>query len=326
MRKFYFGVLFSALIAAPLFAQQPEKRRVAVLDFGYGTVMTSVQSLFGTNQDIGKGISDLLIDRLINDGTYRVIERHELNKIMQEQNFSNSDRADSSSAAKIGRVLGVDTIIVGDITQFGRDDHNTNVGSVVSRWDHYGIGNVGVKKAKAAVAITARMIDVNTGEILASVSGKGESKRSGTNLLGGGGGWGGAGGGQLDMGSSNFSQTIIGEAVTEAVTQVAGQLDQNAGRLPKQTVHVQGLVADATGNNITINVGSRAGLHVGDKLAVTRVARVIKDPATGKPLRTVEDPVGAITITSVDEGSAVGAFSGSGQAKVGDTVKTPASN
>ena len=326
MRKFYFGVLFSALIAAPLFAQQQQKRRVAVLDFGYGTVTTSVQALFGTNQDVGKGISDLLIDRLINDGTYRVIERREINKIMQEQNFSNSDRADSSSAAKIGRVLGVDTIIVGDITQFGRDDHNTNVGGIVNHWSRYGIGNVGVKKAKAAVAITARMIDVNTGEILASVSGKGESKRSGTDLLGGGGGWGGGGGGQLDMGSSNFSQTILGEAVNEAVTQVAGELEQNAGRLPKETVHVQGLVADATGNNITINVGSRAGLHVGDKLAVSRVDRVIKDPATGKPLRTVEESLGAITITSVDEGSAVGAFSGSGQPKVGDTVKTSGSN
>ena len=326
MRKFYFGALFCALIAAPLFAQQQEKRRVAVLDFGYGTVMTSVQSLFGTNQDVGKGISDLLIDRLINDGTFRVIERREINKIMQEQNFSNSDRADSSTAAKIGRVLGVDTIITGDITQFGRDDQKTNVGSVVSRWDHYGIGNVGVRKAKAAVAITARMIDVNTGEILASVSGKGESKRSGTNLLGGGGGWSGSGAGQLDMGRSNFSQTIIGEAVTEAVMQVAGQLDQNAGRLPKQTIHVQGLVADATGNNITINGGSRSGVRTGDKLAVTRVDRVIKDPATGKPLRTVEDPVGMITITSVDEGSAVGTFSGNGQPKVGDTVKTPPSD
>jgi hypothetical protein len=128
------------------------------------------------------------------------------------------------------------------------------------------------------------------------------------------------------MGSSNFSQTIIGEAVTEAVRQVAGQLDQNADRLPKQTIQVKGLVADATGNTITINVGSGAGVHVGDKLAVTRVDRVIKDPATGKPLRTVEDPVGTITITSVDEGSAVGSFSGSGQPKVGDMVKTPAGN
>jgi hypothetical protein len=145
-------------------------------------------------------------------------------------------------------------------------------------------------------------------------------------LLGGGGGWSGSGAGQLDMGSSNFSQTIIGEAVTEAVMQVAGQLDQNAGRLPKQTIHVQGLVADATGNNITINVGSRSGVRTGDKLAVTHVDRVIKDPATGKPLRTVEDPVGMITITSVDEGSAVGAFSGNGQPKVGDTVKTPPSD
>jgi len=86
MRKFYFGVLFSALIAAPLFAQQQQKRRVAVLDFGYGTVTTSVQALFGTNQDVGKGISDLLIDRLINDGTYRVIERREINNL-QDHTF-----------------------------------------------------------------------------------------------------------------------------------------------------------------------------------------------------------------------------------------------
>jgi hypothetical protein len=68
-------------------------------------------------------------------------------------------------------------------------------------------------------------------------------------------------------------------------------------------------------------VGTRAGVHVGDKLAITRVDRVIKDPATGKPLRTVEQPVGELQITSADEGSAVGTFTGSGQPKVGDTVK-----
>ena len=45
-------LVFALLVALPGVAQ--EKRRVAVLDFGYGTVMTSVQAIFGSNQDVGK--------------------------------------------------------------------------------------------------------------------------------------------------------------------------------------------------------------------------------------------------------------------------------
>jgi curli biogenesis system outer membrane secretion channel CsgG len=253
-----------------------------------------------------------------------VIERNALDKILKEQNFSNSDRADSSTAAKIGRILGVDAIITGDITQFGRDDQNKNVGgSALSHWGaKYGMGNVGTKKAKAVVEVTARLIDVNTAEILASATGHGESARSGTDLLGGGGDWGSGGGGHVDMGSSNFGQTIIGEAVKGAVTQLGQNLDAKAASLPHATVQINGVVADATGNTIIINVGSKAGLRVGDHLTVSRVMRVVKDPVTGKPLRSVAEPVGQLQITSVDEDSAIGTFTGSGQAKVGDVVKS----
>lgn len=319
-------LLTGALALSTALAQQPpspDRRKVAVLDFNYATVMTSVQSVFGTNQDIGKGISDLLVNQLVNDGTYRVIERNALDKILKEQNFSNSDRADSSTAAKIGRILGVDAIIVGDITQFGRDDQNKNIGgSAASHWGaKYGLGNVGTKKAKAVVEITARLVDVNTAEILASVNGHGESMRSDTNLLGGGGDWGSGGGGHVDMGSSNFGQTIIGEAVKASVTQLGQNLDAKAGSLPHTVVKINGVVADATGNTIIINVGSKSGLHVGDVLQVTRVTKVVKDPVTGKPLRSVADTIGQLQITSVDDESAVGTFSGSAPAKVGDAVK-----
>ena len=98
------------------------------MNFDYATVQSSVAALFGTNQDIGKGIADILVDKLVNDGAYSVIERKQLDKILAEQNFSNSDRADPNSAAKIARILGVDAIIVGSITQFGRDDKSTDVG------------------------------------------------------------------------------------------------------------------------------------------------------------------------------------------------------
>ena len=126
------------------------------------------------------------------------------------------------------------------------------------------------------------------------------------------------------MGSSNFGSTIIGEATKSAVSQVATGLDQKAPTLPKEAapmVQINGLVADATGNEIVINVGTAGGVHVGDKLNIARVSRVIKDPATGKPIRSIEEPVGTITITSADKDSAVGSFSGSGQPKVGDSVK-----
>ncbi|MBV8895882.1 MAG: curli production assembly protein CsgG [Acidobacteriaceae bacterium] len=324
--KIGFAILSAALFALPVFSQQPpspDRKKVAILDFNYATVMTSVQAVFGTNQDIGKGISDLLVNQLVNDGTYRVIERAALDKILKEQNFSNSDRADPNSAAKIGKILGVDAIITGDITQFGRDDQNRSIGGGgLSNWGaKYGIGNIGTKKAKAVVEITARVIDVNTAEILASTTGHGESSRSGTDLLGGGGSWGGAGGGHVDMGSSNFGQTIIGEAVKGAVTQLGSNLDAKAAALPHTVVQINGVVADATGNTLIINVGSKSGLHVGDRLAVTRVTRVIKDPVTGKPLRSVADSIGQMQVTSVDEDSAVGTFTGTGQPQVGDAVK-----
>jgi curli biogenesis system outer membrane secretion channel CsgG len=301
------------------------KHRVAVLDFNYATVMTASQAVFGTNVDIGKGISDMLIDRLVNDGTYRVIERNAIDKILNEQNFSNSNRADASTAAKIGHVLGVDAVIVGDITQFGRDDQSRNLGGLGGNWHGGVLGGIGTHSAKAEVAITARLIDTSTGEILGSATGKGESKRSGTNLLAGGAGSGGYGAGAAGMNSSNFSETIIGEATSDAVTQLAQGLIGASGKLPTYVppaVVVSGLVADASTSDIIINVGSKAGLRVGDKLAVGRVVRVVKDPATGKPLRSIENTVGTLTITSVDTDSAVGSFSGTGKPQTGDTVKS----
>ena len=119
-----FGVIFLTFLSIA----EAQKKRVAVMNFDYAAVTTSVTQLFGTNQDVGKGIADMLVDRLVSDGSYSVIERKQLDKIIAEQNFSNSDRADASSAAKIARILGVDAIIIGSITQFGRDDKKTNVG------------------------------------------------------------------------------------------------------------------------------------------------------------------------------------------------------
>ena len=319
------GLALATIISA---AQAPaanatqRKRRVAVFDFDYATVHAGVSAIFGKDIDIGKGVTDLLVTMLVKDGSYSVIERKALDKILTEQNFSNSDRANPTSAAKLGKLLGVDAIIVGSITQFGNDTKNTGIGGVGAGLGKVGLGGFSRKESKAIVALDARIVDIDTAEILAVAEGKGESKRTSTSMTGGGGGWSGFGAGAVNFGASDFQNTIIGEAVKAATEQLSTNVVAGKDRLQARQVVVEGLVAAAEGGQIVINVGSKAGVKVGDQLNVERVSREIKDPATGKVIRRMTSPVGVIRVTDVDDQSAVGApVSGSGF-KEGDAVKT----
>jgi curli biogenesis system outer membrane secretion channel CsgG len=195
---------------------------VALLDFDFGTV----QQWWSGNWDIGRGISDMIVDELVNDGSYRVIERKRLDAILAEQNFSNSERADPSAAtvAKLGKVLGVKYLIVGSITKFGMEQKKQGIGGGGWGGGGFGLGKIGREKGKANVAITARVIDISTAEIMASAKGEGTSSRSGLLLGGGGGGWGGAGMGEIDMSSSDYRETILGEATELAVKQVTEKI------------------------------------------------------------------------------------------------------
>jgi len=318
-----------AAVVARIDAQAPagaaasgRKVRVAVFDFEYATIRSNVNAIFGRDVDVGKGVTDLLVTYLVKDGSYSVIERKALDKLMAEQNFSNSDRADPNSAAKIGKLLGVDAIIVGSITQFGNDTKSTGVGGVGAGLGKVGIGGFSQKESKAIVGLTARVVNVDTAEILAVAEGKGESKRKSTSMTGGGGGWGGFGAGGVNFGASDFQNTIIGEAVKASVEQLSAGVIKEQGRVQVRQIVVQGLVAAVAGNQIILNVGSKAGVKVGDQLAVERMSQEIKDPATGKVIRRLTAPVGVLKIVDVDADSSVGnVVSGSGF-KVSDLVKS----
>ena len=177
-----------------------------------------------------------LITDLVKDGTYSVIERQALDKLLTEQNFSNSNRADPSTAARLGKLAGVDYIIIGAITQFGNETQNRNVGGGGGGWHGFGLGGIGHSNSKANVAINARIVNVDTGEILAVAEGAGESSRSSTSLLGGGGNWHGCGGGNVDFGSSNFQNTIIGEATKAAVDKLTADLVSDASKVTVRAI------------------------------------------------------------------------------------------
>lgn len=298
------------------------KKRVAVFDFDYATVRSGIAALFGSDVDVGKGIADLLVKHLVKDGTYSVIERKALDKILAEQNFSNSDRANPTSAAKLGKLLGVDAIIVGSITQFGNDTKSTGVGGGGGGFGRFGVGGFKKSNTKAIVTVDARIVDIDTAEILGVADGKGESQRSSTSLLGGGGSWGGWGGGNVDFGASDFQNTIIGEAVKGAVEQMSTAVIKENTKLQVRTIKVEGLVAAIDGGMVILNVGSRSGVKVGDQLTVDRVTREIKDPSTGAVLRRMSSTIGYLKVTDVDDVSSVASIISGTGFKVGDAVKT----
>jgi len=297
----------AALAVLPASAQNAPTRRprVAVLDFDYATVQSYSNAMFGADVDIGKGITDLLITNLVKDGTFSVFERQALDKLMAEQNFSNSNRADPATAARLGKLAGVDAIIIGAITEFGNETKNQNVGGGGGGWHGIGIGGIGHSNSKANVAINLRVVDVDTGEILAVADGTGQSSRSSTSLLGGGGNWHGFGGGNVDFGSSNFQSTIIGEATKAAVDQLTANLIADASKVTVRTIKVDGLVAAVDGGQIVLNVGAKAGVKVGDQLQVLRVTKEIKDPSTGQVIRRLTSTIGVIRATDVDDASSV---------------------
>jgi hypothetical protein len=254
-----------------------------------------------------------------------VIERKALDKILAEQNFSNSNRADATSAAKIGKMLGVDAIIVGSVTQFGNDTKNTGIGGVGAGLGKIGIGGVGQKQSKAIVGLTARIINVDTGEIMAVAEGKGESKRTSTSLAGGGGGWGGFGAGAVNFGASDFQQTIIGEAVKAATDKMSTEVIADRPKVEIRqapTVTVQGVVAAVAGAQVILNVGGKAGVKVGDQFSVERVSQEIKDPATGKVIRRLSSSIGILKVVDVDDQSSVCEIVSGTGFKVSDPVKT----
>ena len=261
-------------------AQSPSaatrKPRIAVLDFDYGTVQTASSAMFGTNVDVGQGIVDLLVTGLVRDGSYSVIERKALDKILAEQNFSNSDRANPASAAKIGKLLGVDAIIEGSITEFGNETKKQNIGGGGGNWHGFGVGGFGHSNSKANVAVTARVINIDTGNswpwptVPANRAARAPrcwaAAETGTD-------------GEAVTRTSvpaTFSRRSSARPPKQPSIGPTANLVPQSSKVAVRTITV-GVVAAVDGGQIILNVGGNAGIKVGDQFEVLRVTREIKE-------------------------------------------------
>lgn len=86
------------------------KTQIAIMEF---------PDVNGTITELGKLIPEELTTRLFQTGEFQVVERQLLNKVLEEQKLGMSGMIDASSAAQIGKLLGVDAIVTGTVTDRG---------------------------------------------------------------------------------------------------------------------------------------------------------------------------------------------------------------
>src|SRR5262247_1804743 len=111
MRTVVLAVIIATSAASFAFGQAGSKKRIAIFDFDNAGVQGPASMMFmtsGAPPNIGKAAANLLVAKVVKDGIVTVIERGELEKLLAEQNLTNSDRTDPLTAAKLGRILGVD--------------------------------------------------------------------------------------------------------------------------------------------------------------------------------------------------------------------------
>lgn len=103
--------------------QPPKQQPTKVYDKPKVTDMLKIAVLpfdtKGLSMDIGNIILDKMITSLLSIQRFEVMERVELEKILQEQQLSLSGIVDVSTAAKVGKGIGLDAIMIGSVSSTG---------------------------------------------------------------------------------------------------------------------------------------------------------------------------------------------------------------
>lgn len=294
-RKWIAGlsVVFALLLSASFFfgiANAAEKKiRIAVMPLD----MRQIKSWWSWDWDVGDGIAEIIITELVNTNTFTVVERAQLQKVLDEQQLGKEGVLDPTTAARVGKILGVQLMLLGTVTEFSLDTQKVTVPI---------LGKVDVSIARCV--INAKMVSVETAEIMAAMKGEGQFDRKGFAL---GRAFGVLQG--LSFSSREFRDHILGQATEAAAKGIVEQVVEKTVDLEPilapEPAKLSGIVADVSDGEITINVGSKKGVEVGDIFEVYRKIKEIKDPETGEVIMVKKEKIAEIEITEVVESASV---------------------
>ena len=172
------AALLLAVFAVPVVTQaaSSDKPRIAVIEF-----KNKADNQWWYHGG-AEAAQDVFVTELVKSGKFRVVEREQLAALMQEKNLTLSGDVDPKSAVKIGKLLGVNYLLTGAVTEYGVTDKGAH-GSGIGRLPGFSAGKRGFK-----AAMNARLIDTSTGEIVWADEASGEESSVKVSVGGFGGG------------------------------------------------------------------------------------------------------------------------------------------
>jgi len=179
---------------------QPARSRIAILLFQLGFTNPKWEQTW----DISLGVTELVEEALYSGGRYRIVERRQIEQVLKEQGFGSSGSVDAATAARIGRILGVQRLVMGSVNEF---DLKGAAG--------FALPGLAVGLYQARVSLTSRIVDTSTAEIVAIVrgSGKAEGVVALAQIEG------------LTFGGGEFRQSVLGKALDQAIQDLVGKLN-----------------------------------------------------------------------------------------------------
>lgn len=169
-----------------------QRKRVAVLDF-------EDQTDYGHGR-IGRSASSVLTTYLDRSGQFALYERERINQIAYEQQLAGTAKTDPGVAAELGKKAGVDMVVIGTVSSFGYRSRRNQ--SCI-------FGAKTIQEAEAVVDV--RMVDVASGRIICSESGRGVVEVSAKQVLGFGA-------------SAGYDETMAANALRAAISKFVDKL------------------------------------------------------------------------------------------------------
>lgn len=294
MKHVILFLLFFVSSSQSLFGQvgAGPKLRVAVMDLRadaftatreYGPTSTTSTIEIPPPAGFALGITEMLTTALAETGRFVVLERAVLQEILAEQDFGALGRVTQQTAAQQGQLLGVQALITGGITEYNYT--SSSLGGNVSVFNRV---SAGAQQLKAMVALDMRLIDAETGEIIASKRGDGTATARTVTA-------------EVTISDKEFSTAVaastpLGKATREAIEEIVEAIVEELAGL-----RWSGRVIDVRDNLVYINAGSNAGVEQGMEFEVYEEQEALIDPETGLNLGAPERFIGSIRVTQVNE-------------------------
>ncbi|HOI42527.1 MAG TPA: CsgG/HfaB family protein [Elusimicrobiales bacterium] len=234
------------------------KRRIGVVEF-------ENKSAYGQGR-LGGAASDILITELVKSGKFIVVERDRMTRIMEEQKMQSQGTVDPQTAVKLGKIMGLEAIVVGAVSQFGVNKQGSD----------YLIRQT--KQQVADVTVDIRLIDVQSGQVLMADSGKGQAKSKSGSFLG--------------MGTKGgYDETLEGEALRGAIVKFVDNIANQMNAKPWSC-----RIADAYDQDIYLNAGQESGMKTGMVLSCFSQGAEIRDPRSNLVIGHRETYLGDVEI------------------------------